>query len=80
MCCFLCFLLFFVPGNSSWLSLLLRPHLHASWTSLNMPGDPLAIRSLFFGINPPLPDLKGRILGNNKKSFHARTLDTSDLV
>ena len=35
---------------------------------------------VFLGMNPPLPDLKRRILGNSKKSFHARTLDTSDLV
>ena len=35
-------------------------------------------RSMFFGINPPLPCLKRRILGNNKKSFHARVVMTHD--
>ena len=52
--------------------------------ALPQKGDPLAIRKQritfteFFGINPPLPDLKRRILDNNK-SFHARTLDISAL-
>ena len=44
------------------------------WHSANMANRS---RSLFLGINPPLP---WRILGNNKKSFHARVLDGSVLV
>ena len=47
-----------------------------------LPGPLMAngLWGLFPGMNPPLPCLKKRILGNNKKNFHARVLDGSDLV